>query len=227
MKKLLLSSLCSFLLIGCTASSHSPNIDQYLNYTSGQTMGDATSFYWYTERLILPNTAADYVNSGEYGGYQTNYRWDEGSLRELKREGSLLSNDGLVPYSVHLRFNKEGEAVYQQYRVDGKVLPLSKEQLAVYLAQSQHVISITKDNSDLSFIQGVWDGEVFASCTGNQYRQVEFDQSLQSVDMSASSQKHYLAFLGKVRNNRVYVQKLLIQGDENHGCVNKPQLIED
>ncbi|KOE84859.1 DUF1481 domain-containing protein [Vibrio sp. SA48] len=227
MKKFLLPSLCSLFLIGCTASSHTPNIEQYVNYTSGQTMGDATSFYWYTERLVLPNSAADYVNSGEYGGYQTNYRWDEGSLRELKREGSLPSNNNLVPYSIHLRFNKDGEAVYQQYRVDGKVLPLSKEQLSIYLAQSQYVASVTKDNRGLSLIQGVWDGEVFASCTGNQYSQVEFNQNLHRVDTSSSSPKHYLAFLGKVRNNRMYVEKLLMQADENHGCVNKPQLIED
>lgn len=190
-------------------------------------MGDATSFYWYTERLVLPSSAADYVSSGDYGGYQTNYRWDEGSLRELKREGSLLSKNSLVPYSIHLRFNKEGEAVYQQYRVDGKVLPLSKEQLYVYLAQSQYVASVTKDNRGLSLIQGVWDGEVFASCTGDQYSQLEFNQSLPNVDMSSSSSKHYFAFIGKVRNNRVYVEKLLVQADENHGCINKPQLFDD
>ncbi|MCS0350773.1 DUF1481 domain-containing protein [Vibrio ordalii] len=229
MKKILLSILFPLVLVGCSSSSHTPSLEQYSNYTSGQTMGDATSFYWYIERSASPNSAADYVASGDYGWYKTNYRWDEGTLRELKREGEQLQKKSLVPYSVHLRFNDAGEAIYQQYRVDGKILPLDEEQLSHYLQQAQYLISETKnkDNQGLELIQGVWDGEVFETCTGHEYTLMEFNQTLPSFVVSRlASLDNYIAFLGKIRNNRVYIEELLMLADENHGCIEKPQLLK-
>ncbi len=62
-------------------------------------MGDATSLYWMTERLTRVSTAADYVAMGDSGSYQSDYRWDDGELRELIRKGEQLdTKQGLVPF---------------------------------------------------------------------------------------------------------------------------------
>ncbi len=122
-------------------------------------MGDATSLYWMTERLTRVSTAADYVTMGDYGSYQSDYRWDDGELRELIRKGKQLdAKQGLVPFQIHIRFNKDGDAVYQQYRVNGKVLPLQRDQLERYKQEANDVVtSIKKQSRDgQSLIQGYW-----------------------------------------------------------------------
>lgn len=86
MKKTLLVSLLAATLIGCS-STPSPSLNQFSNYTGGQTLGDATSFYWYTEKLTRPYSAADYVNMNDYGWYQSNYRWEGDTLRESCAKG--------------------------------------------------------------------------------------------------------------------------------------------
>lgn len=120
------SLLFSILILGCSSSQPTDVSDRYKSFTGGQSVGNSTSFYWYTEQLSLPYSAADFVTSGEYGWYKSDYRWREGVVREIIREGEQReSSKGLVSYKVHLRFNNSGEAVYQQYRLDGKSAPRS------------------------------------------------------------------------------------------------------
>ncbi len=139
MKKTLLVSLLVATLAGCS-SSPSPSLNQYSEYTGGQTLGDATSLYWYTERLTKPFSAADYVNMNDYGWYKSNYRWSGDTLREFVREG--VQNEiesGSVNYRIHVRFNKDGEAIYQQYRRNGKVLPIKRAQLENYQREATYL----------------------------------------------------------------------------------------
>lgn len=231
MKKLLAPSLIASLLIGCSSSVPTPNLDQFSDYTGGQSMGDATSLYWYTEKLSLPYTAADYVSAGDYGWYKTDYRWDEGSLRELIREGEQLKdNQFLVPYRIHVRFNKDGEAVYQQYRLDGRVLPLKSDKLAWLKQEAANISNVTKEQSreNLKLIQGYWDGSTFDTCAGKSYTEVEFNETLPSFVVNRlSTIDSYAAFLGTTRGNRIVVNELLMLADDSHDCMEPPSLIEE
>ncbi len=194
-------------------------------------MGDATSFYWATDRLTRIQSSADYVTAGEYGWYQSDYRWVEGKLREMIREGE--QNDverGMLPYRVHIRFSKDGDAVYQQYRLDGRVLPLQREQLQRYQAEANSVAEKTKQQSKsgLSLIQGYWDGESFETCEGKDYQGLEFNQTLPSFVVNRlSAVDSYVAFLGTSRLGKLQVKELLLLADDDHDCVERPQLLED
>lgn len=64
-KAFLLVSLLSTFLIGCSSTSPRKNLEQFETYTGGQVMGDATSFYWVTNKLTQPHTSADYVTMGD------------------------------------------------------------------------------------------------------------------------------------------------------------------
>ncbi|MCW8333820.1 DUF1481 domain-containing protein [Vibrio sp. SCSIO 43135] len=231
MNKVFLSSLITSLLLGCSSTVPSPNLDQFSHYTGGQSMGDATSFYWYTERLTQPSSAADYVSSGDYGWYKTDYRWDDGTVREMIREGEQLKqNTKLVPYRVHVRFNKEGEAVYQQYRVDGKVLPLTQEQLLRYQQEADSIATVTKeqDSEGMELIQGYWDGSKFETCNGQVYDKIEFNQTLPSFVVNRlAAIDSYVAFLGKTRLSKVTVEELLMLADEDHECIAKPDMLSE
>lgn len=228
MKKILLASLLATSLLGCS-SSPSPSINQFSHYTGGQTLGDATSFYWYTEKLTRPYNAADYVNMNDYGWYQSNYRWSGDTLREFVREG--VQNDteiGSVTYRIHVRFNKEGEAIYQQYRRNGKVLPVKKAQLENYRREASLLVERVKeqDSDGLELVQGHWDGETLETCSGIEFNNIKFEQSLPSFVVSRLAKvESYVAFLGSTRLTGARVEQLLMLADGDKDCLPRPELI--
>lgn len=192
-------------------------------------MGDATTLYWYTERLNQSYTAADHVFSGDYGWYKTDYRWSEGEMRELIREGEQVRQDvGLVPYRIHVRFNVRGEAVYQQYRIDDKILPINEEQLNRYKLEAQSVSEVTKEfgREGLELIQGYWNGSSFKTCSGGKYDEIAFNQTLPGFVVNRlSAIDSYIAVLGKTRGNKVLVEELLMLDEDSHDCIARPDLI--
>ncbi|NAW59722.1 MULTISPECIES: DUF1481 domain-containing protein [unclassified Vibrio] len=229
MKNWFLSSLILLPLIGCSSSAPTPNLEQFSEYTGGQSLGDATSFYWYTEQQSQPLKAADYVSAGDYGWYQSEYRWDEGQVREMIREGKQRKSEALVDYRIHIRFNKDGEAVFQRYRLDGKVLPLNEQQLASYVREADNVASTAKkqDKAGFELLQGVWDGATFESCTGQEYRRLSFNQTLPSFVVNRlAAIDSYVAFIGKIKSDGMIVEQLLMLADEDHGCIQRPGLLE-
>lgn len=199
--------------------------------TGGQSAGDATSFYWYTERLDLPYSASDYVASGDYGWYQSDYRWRNSIIREIVREGvQRQASEEKLPYLIHLRFDNNGEAVYQQYRLDGKVLPLTSDQIQILLneAESIQAVAKTQSRTGSELIQGYWDGKIFSRCDGNTFENVEFNQTLPTFVINRlASLDSYAAFVGVTPINKIVVNNLLMLEDESFDCIERPILIED
>ncbi|WP_413285624.1 DUF1481 domain-containing protein [Vibrio sp. MA40-2] len=231
MKKCILAILTSSFIVGCSSGSIENNSQRFTTFTGGQTAGDSTSFYWYTQRLDMPYSATDVVTSGDYGWYQSNYRWRENRVKEIVREGiTLQASNELVPFKVHLRFNQDGEAVYQQYRLDGKVLPFTPKQITQLKNEAVSVKISTEVGSKngVKLIQGYWDGEQFTDCSDNKYDKIEFNQTLPSfvVDRLASLDS-YAAFTGSSFSGKLVVTDLLMLDDDDHECVTPPILIEE
>ncbi len=42
-----------------------------------------------------------------------------------------------------------------------------------------------------------------------------------------SSLDNYVGFLGKIRNNTVFIDELLFLADDNHDCIERPELITE
>lgn len=230
-KAFLLVSLLSTFLIGCSSTSPRKNLEQFETYTGGQVMGDATSFYWVTNKLTQPHTSADYVTVGDYGWYQTDYAWSEGVLREFIREGELRnSSNELIPYRVHVRFNKSGEAVYQQYRLNNKILPIQTKQLEGYQKEAKSALETTMKQYDEGFrlIQGYWNGSSFETCSGGEFDTFEFNQTLPNfvIDRLASVES-YAAFLGSDSLDKMTVEELLMLAEDSHNCVVRPSLLKE
>ncbi|WP_162063555.1 DUF1481 domain-containing protein [Vibrio taketomensis] len=228
MKNKFLPSLILSLLFGCSANISNPQNELIASHSGGQSMGDATSLYWYTERLGIPLHAEDYVVAGDYGWYQSNYRWEEGSVRELIREGEQLKEaKGLVPYKIHVRFNQQGEAVYQQYRLDDKVLPLKSDFLEQLKNEAISVVEKTKAQNaqGTQLIQGYWDGREFETCDGEEFANLEFNQSLPSfVVERLASIDSYVAFVGSESSDRLVVDDLLMLSDDGQPCIDPPDM---
>jgi hypothetical protein len=230
-KAFLLVLLLSTFLTGCSSTSPHKHLEQFETYTGGQVVGDAISFYWVTNQLMQPHTSADYVTVGDYGWYQTDYAWLKGVLREFVREGEQRNSaNELVPYRVHVRFNKSGEAVYQQYRTGSKILPLQPDQLESYQRQGLSVLEITEKQNDegLELVQGYWNGKVFETCAGVQFKYLEFNKTVPRVVINRLALiKSYGALVGKVALRKVSVAELLVLADENHQCIQRPSLLSE
>ncbi|WP_394249110.1 DUF1481 domain-containing protein [Vibrio profundi] len=230
-KAFFLVPLLSSLILGCSSSSPRPNLDQFSDSSGGQVMGDATSFYWVTKKLTQPYTASDYVSVGDYGWYKSDYRWQEDTLREFIRQGEQRdSSNKLVPYRIHVRFNKVNEAVYQQYRIDGRVLPIQSEQLQRYQKEAKSVLERTQKQKGegLELIQGYWDGSTFETCSGKEYDKFEFNQTLPSFVINRlATVDSYAAFLGKASLGELSVEELLMLAEDSHDCIERPVFIEE
>ncbi len=227
----IISFLFTLLLLGCSSGARVEQSEQFQTMTGGQSVGETTSFYWYTEYMEHPYSSADYVLSGRYGWYQSDYRWQENTLREMVREGKTLNSEQkLADFRLHLRFSQSGEAVYQQYQIDGKILPLTFEQIVAYQNEATSVIRIAEDQhkQGLRLFQGEWDGEMFETCSGQEYTQFEFNQILPSfVIKRLASVDSYVAMLGYIRSGKLSVEDLLLLEDDSFDCIERPLLIEE
>ena len=223
MKRILSTLLLSVFLFGCSSNPSGEKRIKSVTFTGGQIQGDTTSYYWYTHRLQQPINASDYISMGDYGWYKTTYRWKKNVLVEAVREGKMLDgSDGLIPYMMHVRYNGNGEAVYQRYRKDGRIFPLMPNQFA-------QVEGLYKEN--VSLYQGEWNGEIFYSCDGQQYDQLEFNQILPNfVVARLSGLDSFISFLGTTENKDKAVLKmseLLLLTDDSSTCIERPELIQE
>ncbi len=230
MKKLVFISLFIALLTGCSSSSDF-NVERYSDITAGVLTDDVSSLLWLTQnQLGVPHSAADYVVSNKTGWYKTEYRWEDNTLRALVREGEKLNSDQkLVPFRVHVRFNQAGDAIYQQYRIDGRVLPLQNEAFSRYINQAKELVKKAQQQarSREQLIQGYWRGQYFETCAGRKYSSVQFTQALPNAVMQRlATMNSYAAFTGKLQRSKLEVDKLLIMDDESHQCITRPKLLE-
>ncbi|MDR9826401.1 DUF1481 domain-containing protein [Vibrio sp. FNV 38] len=231
MNRKLLLSLLSLSLVGCASSVPSTSLDQVRDFSGGQIVGDATSLYWSSERLVgQPISASDYVAMGDYGQFQSEYRWKEGVVREMIREGTQLHNNSVKDFQVHIRFNKEGSAVYQRYRVDGAVLPVRAEDLTRFIEDANRAVEVSRgqDKKKYDLIQGYWDGTDLTTCSGNVYREVTFNEPLPKVLMARlASVDSYVALVGLESSSEIEVNQLLLLDDDGRDCIERPHLIKE
>ncbi len=196
----------------------------------GQVLGEAVGLYWYTEQVDFPYSAADFISSGDKSWYRSNYRWRGNVVREIIREGEKRVSSKLVPYKIHLRFSENKEAVYQQYRLDGKVLPMVRQEIESLQNQAVVIQKVTKKQyrSGVQLIQGHWSEGQFSSCSGRRYQSVNFHHTLpDSVINQLSTKDNYTAFIGSGTTARLAVKELLLLKNQDYGCVKRPVLIED
>ncbi|MCW8330736.1 DUF1481 domain-containing protein [Photobacterium sp. SDRW27] len=231
MKRLIPFLLLS-LLAGCETTTVPENsITPILTHSGGQTQGDATSLYWYSFQQNRPVKLAEVVTAGDYGSYQSDYRWREGKLREIKRIGLQLSDETLKPFSLHVRYDTQGSAVFQRNTVDGSVLPLTNSQLYQLTQQADNAIRVVKQQrkNDQSLVQGYWQGNRFLRCGDEKPLEVSFQPDLSDFSaqqLSQQSQSSFMVVTGKVRKNKLVASQLLILSEEDQDCISPPALLD-
>ncbi|MFV0575748.1 MAG: DUF1481 domain-containing protein [Vibrio sp.] len=233
MKRLILPLFLASLLVGCAGTlSDKMATAETVELSGGELLGQTKAFYWSTVRGSKPLTASDYVQQANNSWYKSSYKWQNGTISEIIREGKMFQSDGsLKSFLVNIRFSTEGEAIYQRYRIDNQVLPLNQEDLDDYANQAQVVVNkVNAQHSDgLELIQGIWNGETFEGCDGVRYNTLDFEEAQLplSIQERLNSLSSYAIFVGEKskRSKTVTVEKLISLEDESVGCMQKPHLI--
>lgn len=240
MQRIILSLLFLLLLAGCSSTlSWQDQISgklrgsvESVNLSGGAYDGQMKSFYWFTRAMSKPQTASDFVELPDNAWYKTSYQWQDGTIKEIVREGEMVQqNQALEPFLVHIRFSAEGEAIYQRYRVNNQVLPLNQNDLNGYAQDARKLVETVErlNSQGLRLIQGVWDGQIFESCDGVQYKNVKFKEASLPimVKQRLNGLTSYAAFIGRSnkRTKTVTVENLLVLEKASHGCIQRPHLI--
>ncbi|WP_041394558.1 DUF1481 domain-containing protein [Photobacterium profundum] len=230
----LLVPLFSFLLLtGCVASSVPENpIAPIQTISGGEITGDTTSLYWYSHRQKRAIQLSEVLIGGDASKYQSDYRWREGKLREMKRQGTQLHDDGLKSFTMHVRYDTEGNAVFQRYTVADTVLPLSDAQLTELKIQANTAIELVKNQNKQgkSLIQGRWAGNRFMRCGDNREFEVAFQPTLSDSmlkQVQAQSQDGFMAVNGKIQKKALIAEQLLLLKDNTQHCIYPPKFLDE
>ena len=223
------------LLAGCASSPTvtvpENSLTPVLTHTGGETVGDQTAVYWYTSQQNRPVRLADYVTTGDQGHYQSDYRWREGQLRELQREGEQLDELQLKPFSLTVRYDTQGRAVFQRYTLGDERIPLTNTQLYELTKDAQQGVDVVKHQrrQGQSLVQGHWQQGHFYPCGKEAALSVTFTPALPDhvrQQFEPVQQSGYMAVVGNVKRDALSAQQLLIFNDTASQCLTAPALLD-
>ncbi|KLV06643.1 peptidyl-prolyl cis-trans isomerase [Photobacterium aquae] len=221
------------LLAGCASTPTIPenNLTPIVTHTGGQRQGDTTLLYWYTSQQNRPVRLSDRVFAGDSGNYHSDYLWREGLLREIKRQGQALDEQKLKPYTLHVRYDTRGSAVFQRYTLAGDVIPLTNGQLEQLRKEAEHGMAVVQQlrEEDMAMVQGHWKQGKFYRCGDNRELSVTFNPVLSSQlagQVAEYQDQGFMAVNGQVRRDSLTASQLLVLKAPEMQCLAAPVLID-
>lgn len=219
------------LLAGCETTAVSDTVISPLStQAAGYQHGNTTALYWYTSQQNQPVKLAEVITAENGGRYESEYRWHEGKLREMKRQGTRVGDEHtLVPFTLHLRFDPKGQAVYQRFTQDGSVLPLSEVELSEPLRQVEAALQVIRQQrqAGLSLVQGYWQQQHMILCGEQRAKPLTFaTEAAQSAVSQRQIPAGYVALAGKVRRDGIEASQVLLLADNSQQCLLPPALLE-
>lgn len=221
-KAFLSTSILIASLAGCSSTEMMAPPTQTV---TADVKGDSTVIYWLDERQTFPDTLTSLVIMGDYGRYATEYRFRKGVVREIQREGRMLIGESVQPISLLIRYDSEGQAVYQQYRVNGDLLPVRPTELVRYFNEAEQALTASRklhaDNRD--FFQGYWNEGHFEECGSGAEKTLAFDVVLPDYVLQRLRQEdNFLAATGKAVRNTITVSQIIALDNDSADCFVRP-----
>lgn len=236
MKRILLPVLILLTLAGCSSTQNLfsgkfvRSVEPF-NWSGGEVTDNSKSYYWLNRSATEPQSASDYVELSNDAWYKSSYKWQDGMIREIVREGQTAQNShDLQRYLVHIRFSNTGEAIYQRYRIGNQVFPLNQPDLDRYVEEAERIVTKVEalHSDNLKLIQGIWDGQTFEACDGRQYTNINFQNTKLPLAIKdrINTLNSYVAFIGMTnpKRNSVTVNQLISMNDADYTCIQRPHL---
>ncbi|PSV24311.1 DUF1481 domain-containing protein [Photobacterium sp. GB-72] len=219
----LFSFLLPLILTGCVAGNLADNTALPITRVNvAEQKVDGTYIYWYLSRQNAPERLGERVYSTKQGDYQSDYQWQSGKLKTLLQQGERLIDGQQVPFELQLRFDSQGVAVYQRYKEDGHILPLTTNEITELKQHSEYLVHRIErlKRSKQYFEQGYRQQQQQISCQTQQPITIDDPNVL-----SAFSPSGYWTAIGEQKNGRLRIHKLL-SGVVSETCLQAPTLID-
>ncbi|AMG30807.1 DUF1481 domain-containing protein [Grimontia hollisae] len=223
---LLVSSL--FLtLAGCSSTEI---LQPSVQTVTATVQGNTTRIFWLDERQRFPETLTELAIMGEHGQYSSEYRWRKGVVREIQREGNTLIDGELKHQWVLIRYDSEGQAVYQQYRLNGVLLPIRSTELVRYYQQAQKALEAaqTLGKNKKYFFQGHGNQREFEECGTGDVKTLKFTVAFpDDIQQRLRQEDNFIAAVGTVEGDINTVETMIVLGDGSVNCFEMPRLTGD
>ncbi|OEE89337.1 peptidylprolyl isomerase [Enterovibrio norvegicus FF-162] len=219
--------LVSLLILSLAGCSSTESAKPPVQTQTAMIQGDATSIYWLDERLGFPETLSERILMGDYGQYSTEYRWRKGIVREIQRDGEVLIDGKLTQQSFLIRYDSEGQAVYQQNRLDGDMRPLRTTDLVRYYQQAEQALSQARElnKSGHQFFQGYWSKGILEECFTDEEKALSFNAAVPSFILQRLNQEdNFIAAMGKVGRKMNTVDAIIALDNDSADCIERPDL---
>ncbi|ELV7515999.1 DUF1481 domain-containing protein [Photobacterium damselae] len=227
MTKRIVSFLLPLLLSACAAGDNAsnPTLSPIAHLTGGITQNQTTALYWLDTQQNAPLKLFEQVNTLQNGHYQSEYQWQNGVLRQMSRTGVQSYEEHMVPFSLTVRFDSKGNAIYQRYLVNEVTLPLAEPELAQISRYANEAVSVVKKQRKEGerLIQGHWQGQSFISCQTGTALPFHY-QGNSKVQFTAPKQG-YMALLGSQSKQGVKAKQILWSASMNQDCVTPQNMI--
>lgn len=210
-------------MVGCNSTAH---IQPPVHTITAMVENNLTRIFWLDEHQGRPEKLTELTLIDNHGQYHSEYRWLDGAVREIQREGDLWVNGKLAHQSLIIRYNTQGLAVYQNYLLDNELLPIRKAKLARYRKIAEQALEDAQqlNKNKQNFFQGYWNNPVFEACGSKDEKKLEF--AINSVDdvipPPLGANDHFMAAIGKVGRKKNTVETIILLANENAKCFKRP-----
>ena len=218
--RLALTVFAVFILNGCASIQSSQPLSQYVTAIAKD---DQRQIIWLDERVNTPEKLTQLMLFGRAGYYQTEYRWNEGVLREIDREEEKVVDGELSNISMRIRFDHNGQAVYQQYLVNDEIFPIKNDQLTRYYKQAQSTYQTAQSliEQNKFFFQGYIQEGKIRECGTNRNKLLTISDPLYANDIF-DNEKRFIAAMGTVSFMRNTAEVVIALEDADFPCFTRP-----
>ncbi|SIO25055.1 DUF1481 domain-containing protein [Salinivibrio sp. ES.052] len=211
-------------LVGC--SSGKP--PKPVTHTTAFAAGDYRAVYWLDSQQGQVIGLAEKTWQGDYGQYRSEYAWRAGSLRALKREGEKLVDNRLVPFSTHVRFDANGEPVFQRYHQGDALLPLDSATLSRLYQEANQIQRQAQAQlaNNVSVLQAQRQGEYWVDCDNDRQRWAFSEAIGPSVIQRLNQPGTFVIAGGSPSIGRDHIA-FVVHVEDGKLCLQRPRLLDE
>lgn len=213
------------LLASMAGCSSTINIQPPIHTVTATIQSDETQIFWLKERQGKPEKLIALSLMEHDAKYSAEYRWFDGSVREIRGEGNVWIDEKLTPKSLIIRYNTQGLAVYQNYRLDGDLLPIQNAELIRYFKHAEQALKKARElnKNKQNFFQGYWNDSVFEACENKDEKTLSFSESVpKHFIQQMEEQSYFIAAIGQIGRKTNTIEQIILLDPGRTDCFQRP-----
>lgn len=225
-QSLTLPILFLLALVGCTHQPlPAPQLNEIFAVRNEQGIPYA---YWLSQYQGQPSVLSEWSFNVTFGETRREYRWRDGQLREIEQKGNVAQDGKSQSRHFLVRYDSEGQAVYQKNRVNDEPRAMHLAELTRLYQEGQKQLIWVQNFADKPqiAIQGYWQTGQFIRCgEPNHWQAMSMPPALSPLlDLSKEKPIFVLAIEAKGRQVQELPEVVWAAANEQ-ACLTRPQFV--